>query len=286
MILVDFSQVTYSTLMIQLGFDSSKISEVNEDMLRHMILNCLRSYNSKYKSEYGEMVIACDATSWRKDYFPYYKANRKKARDASEHDWDKLYEITNKIRDEFKEFMPYPVIHVDKAEADDVIATLIQRNPMGKILILSGDKDFKQLHDHIGVEQYDPTRKKWVELGSQSASDYLFEHILKGDSGDGVPNILSDDNCLVIGKRQSPLTQKRIDKLKNTEELKKARENSAFDRNYIRNLTLIDLQKTPDNIQESIYSMYIEQAKKDKSKLMNYFMEKKLKNLLENINEF
>lgn len=284
MIIVDFSQVTYSTLMVQLGFDSSKLGEVNEDMLRHMILNCLRSYNLKYKSEYREMVIACDSTSWRKDVFPYYKANRKKTRDASELDWERLYGMVNRIRDEIKEYTPYKVISVDKAEADDIISALVRQGEELNYLILSGDKDFIQLHKP-NIKQYDPTRKKWVS-SNMSPKDYLFEHIIKGDTGDGIPNILSNDNCLVIGERQKSITQKRMDTYKDEEGFKNLLTNPWFEKNYRRNRQLIDLTQTPADIKTAILENYNQQVGKDRSKLLNYFMDKKLKILTEHISEF
>jgi len=279
MIIVDFSQVTYSTLMTQLGFDTSKITEVNEDMLRHMILNCLRSYNTKYKDKYGEMVIACDSSSWRKEYFPYYKANRKKARDQSEYDWESLYKIVNKIRDEVKAFLPYRVIHIEKAEADDIIAALvIQYSKYENILILSGDKDFVQLHNS-NIKQYDPTRKK--EVSHPRPDIYLIEHIIKGDSGDGIPNILSPDNCLVVGQRQKPITNKRLESLKND-----PIQDTSILRNFTRNRNLIDLSLTPQEIKDKILQEYIDQQGKNRSMMLSYFMNNKLKILTEHISDF
>jgi 5'-3' exonuclease len=278
MILVDFSQVTYASLMIQLGFDSSKLNEVDENMLRHLILNSLRSYNTNYKSKYGEMVIACDSSSWRKDVFPYYKANRKKSRDESSLNWEHIYTIIGGIREEIKSFLPYKVVHVEKAEADDIIATLSRVNQISEsILILSGDKDFIQLQDK-NIQQYDPTRKKWVT--HSNPKEYMLEHIIRGDNGDGIPNILSNDNCLVIGERQKPITSKRLEDYKN------GVYSEQIARNFARNKTLIDLANTPKEIKSLILENYNNQINKDRSKLLPYFMEKKLKILTENIADF
>lgn len=280
MIIVDLSQVTYSTLMVQLGFDT-KNANVEESMLRHMIINCLRSYNMAYKDKFGEMVIACDSTSWRNEVFPYYKANRKKSREESSLDWTKIFGIVNKIKEELKEYLPYRVIDVNRAEADDIMYTLVKNSDiMDKVLILSGDKDFIQLHVYGNVTQYDPTRKKWIK--HENPEEYLIEHIIRGDKGDGIPNILSPDNCLVVGTRQKSVTEKFIQKAKvNYEEFQKAHI-TIFERNK----QLIDLSFCPKDIQENILLEYKKQGGKDRSKLLNYFMINKLKILTENISDF
>lgn len=282
MIIVDFNQVMISNLMTQLGNHTN--IPLEEGLLRHMVINSLRSYKLKFGSEFGEMVIACDDKNyWRKQVFPYYKANRKKTRDKSELDWSTIFETFNKIKSEIKEFFPYRVIQVDSAEADDIIATLVKHSAEPKILILSGDKDFVQLQTHCNVKQYDPIRKKWIN--NDNPDLYLEEHILKGDAGDGIPNILSDDDVFVMdNKRQKPLTQKKIN------EIIDLGIHGKFDhpnhRNWMRNRQLIDLSLVPQPIKQSIIQRYDEEAGKDRSKLLNYFISYKLKNLMENIGEF
>ena len=281
MIIVDLNQVMLSNLLMQLGNHTN--AQLDENMVRHMILNSLRSYRQKFADEYGEMVIACDNTNyWRKQAFPYYKANRKKSQEASEMDWKAIFECLNKIRAELKEYFPYRVIDIESAEADDIIATLVRTNPFEMILILSGDKDFIQLHTYGNVKQYDPTRKKWVS--HPDPDRYLEEHILKGDSGDGVPNILSSDNCFVVGERQKPLTQKKIDAL--IELGLDGKLDHPLFKNFMRNKNLIDLKMVPQEIGSKVVQSYDAQDNRDRSKLMNYFIAKKLKNLTQHISEF
>ena len=281
MIIVDLNQVMLSNLPMQLGNHTN--AQLEENMVRHMILNSLRSYRTKFADEYGEMVIACDNTNyWRKQRFPYYKANRKKAQEKSEMDWKSIFECMNKIRSELKEYFPYRVIDIESAEADDIISTLVRVNSFEKILILSGDKDFIQLHSYGNVKQYDPTRKKWIN--HDNPDRYLDEHILKGDSGDGVPNVLSPDNCLVIGQRQKPLTQKKIDALLELGLAGKL-DHPLFT-NYMRNKELIDLRNVPSEIGAKVVESYDKQEGKGREKLMNYFIANKLKNLMESIGEF
>jgi hypothetical protein len=283
MIIVDLSQVMISNLMMQLGNHTN--TEVEEDLLRHMILNSIRSYNMKFKDEYGEMIIACDdRTFWRRDIFPYYKANRKKSREKSELNWSQIFDALHKIRDELKAFFPYRVVQVDGAEADDIIGTLVMNygDTNEKILILSGDKDFVQLQRYNNVKQYDPVQKKFRTTNDPDR--FIKEHIMRGDTGDGIPNFLSTDNCLVVGERQKPVASKKLDvwvHLKPEEFC-----DDRMLRGYRRNQQLVDLSFIPQNIQENVLTEYEAQAGKDRKNLFNYFIEKKLKNLIESINEF
>jgi hypothetical protein len=282
MIIVDLSQVMLSNLMMQIGNHTN--AKIEENMIRHMVLNSLRSYKQKFSAEYGELVIACDNTNyWRKQLFPYYKANRKKNQEKSELDWKAIFECLNKIRAELKEYFPYRVIDIESAEADDIIATLVKESKFfDKLLILSGDKDFIQLHKYEQVKQYDPVRKKWIS--HENPDRYLDEHVLKGDSGDGIPNVLSSDNCFVIGERQKPLTQKKIDAL--LELGLDGKFDHPLARNYMRNKHLIDLSMIPSEVKEKILESYKAQENKGRDKMFNYFIANKLKNLMEHITEF
>jgi hypothetical protein len=281
MILIDFNQVMISNLMMQIGNHTN--IPIEEGLFRHMVINSLRSYKQKFGEEYGEMVIACDDKNyWRKQVFPYYKANRKKNREASEIDWTNVFEIFNKIKSEIKDYFPYRVIQVDSAEADDIIASLvISSNIPEKILILSGDKDFVQLQTYSNVKQYDPVRKKWIN--HDNPERFLVEHILKGDTGDGVPNVLSDDDTFVTDKRQKPLTQKKINKIYNDGVVLL---DSTTDRNFMRNKYMVDLSMVPDSIKNEVLNKYENESNKDKSKLFNYFITHKLKLMMENVGDF
>jgi len=278
MIIVDFNQVMISNLMMQLGNHTN--IPLEEGLFRHMVINSLRSYKQKFQSEYGEIVIACDDRNyWRKQVFPYYKANRKKNRDASEINWNQVFDIFNTIKAEIKEYFPYRVIQVESAEADDIIATLVTENKDKTILILSADKDFVQLQKYATVRQYDPIRKKWIK--EDNPQQYLYEHILKGDQGDGIPNILSDDDTFVTDKRQKPMTQKKIDLFKS-----EGISHEMLKRNFARNELLVDLTKIPENIRNSVINKYNEENGKDRSKLFNYFISHNLKLLMDSVGDF
>jgi hypothetical protein len=278
MIIVDFNQVMISNLMMQLGNHTN--IPLEEGLFRHMVINSLRSYKQKFQSEYGEIVIACDDRNyWRKQVFPYYKANRKKNRDASEINWNQVFDIFNTIKAEIKEYFPYRVIQVESAEADDIIATLVTENKDKTILILSADKDFVQLQKYATVRQYDPIRKKWIK--EDNPQQYLYEHILKGDQGDGIPNILSDDDTFVTDKRQKPMTQKKMDLFKS-----QGISQDMLKRNFARNELLVDLTKIPDNIRNGVINKYNEENGKDRSKLFNYFISHNLKLLMDSVGDF
>lgn len=286
MIILDLNQVMISNIMMQLNHSN----DVEEDLVRHMILNSIRMYKQKFSKDYGELVIACDDKNyWRKDIFPYYKAHRKEDRSKSTHDWNKIFEVLNKIRDELKQHFPYKVIQVDRAEADDIIGVLVHQNGLylnndtaERILILSGDKDFGQLQKYANVDQYSPVLKKWVKINDPRR--FLVEHIIKGDRGDGIPNFLSEDSCIINKKRQRPIASKKLDTWVDLEPEKYCDENML--RNYKRNEALVDLELVPDNISEQIIKQFNEYKVPKKNGLLNYFIKNKLKNLMDSIGEF
>jgi hypothetical protein len=279
MILVDLNQVLLAGLMAQIANQKGKL---DEHLIRHMVLNIIRTHVKNFKAEYGEVVLCCDNRKyWRKEYFPFYKANRKKTRDKSNLDWHLIFDMLSKFKAELKDNFPYKVLDVEGAEADDIIGTLVPRQSAHeKILILSSDGDFLQLQNYPNVKQYNPSQKKFVK--SENPILELKEKIIRGDKGDGIPNMFSPSDCFVRDLRQKPITQKTLEKYLN-EDVK----NFTYDEtvNFGRNQTLIDLTFIPQEIKEKIINTY-EETKPAKGKLLNYFIEHKLKNLMEVIEEF
>lgn len=281
MIIIDLNQVMISNYMAQIG-NHTNIA-VDENLFRHMVLNSIRNINKKHSAEFGELVIACDSPrSWRKEVFPYYKANRKKARENSELDWSAVFESLNKVRDELKEYFPYRVIQVERAEADDIIGSLVQHFHGAPILIVSGDKDFVQLQCYMNVKQFDPVRKRFITHNNPSL--FVKEHIMKGDLGDGVPNFLSKDDTFVVGGRQKPIRSKNLNEWLLQDPTTFCDETML--RNWKRNEMLVDLNHTPQTIRIQTINQYQEQDGKNRSKLFNYFVDHKLKNLMESIGDF
>ena len=281
MILVDMSQIMMANIMMQMHM--SKKSEPEEDMVRHMVLNSLRMYRTRFLSEFGEMVLCFDSKHyWRRDYFPEYKHSRRKNRGTDDKDWDSIFECLNNIKDEVKTHMPYKSVEVYGAEADDIIATLCSEYAE-EIMILSGDKDFIQLQRFPNVKQYSPITKKMIN--GEDPVRYIKEHIFKGDTSDGVPNVLSPDNTFVDGLRQKPMTKKKIEAWID-HDFEDVAPNDEVKRNYQRNLKLIDLTYTPDELSSEILETYRESPSGDRSQLLNYFIKKRLSTLTESIGEF
>jgi hypothetical protein len=250
-----------------------------------MILNSLRTYVKKFRDSHGpEVIIACDNKKyWRRDIFPHYKASRKKIREASGHDWATIFECLSKIKQELKDYSPYKVIDVDTAEADDIIAVLAMKySATQKVMILSSDKDFAQLQKYPNVDQYSPILKKHIKEPLPAAQ--LKQLIIRGDKGDGIPNILSADDCFVTATRQKPITEVKIIKWMNQQPAEFCNEEML--RNYNRNELLIDLAKIPDGLKQNILDTYGDTKAKTKQQFMNYLMSNRLKNLLEVIDEF
>ena len=274
------NQIAVANLMMNLKMNNSKT--IDENMVRHMILNSIRMYRKEHHNEYGEVVLTWDSKhSWRRDYFPEYKASRRKGREESDLDWDDIFNTLNKIRNEIKENFPYKYLEVFGAEADDIIGFLCEENKDVKIMIISGDKDFIQLQKYPNVKQWSPITKK--DVNGFNPTTYLKEHILKGDTSDGVPNVLSPDNTFIDGLRQRPLSRKKIQSwlLGGGSDW-----NDEVKRNFQRNSTLIDLSRTPEELKNQIRLEYNNAPHGDRSKLLNYFMIYKLKELTENIGEF
>jgi 5'-3' exonuclease len=247
-------------------------------------LNSLRGFNVKFREEYGTMVLCSDAGDpWRRDFFPNYKYSRKQSRLDGPFDWDNIFNIITEIKNEIAKSFPYIVMYVENAEADDIIATLVKLREEDKYLIVSGDKDFIQLQHYGDVYQWSPFLKAYI--GEQEDPiKFLREQIIKGDRSDGVPNILSNDDVFVKGERQKPITKQKLEEWKNIE--RTATIETEIKKNYNRNKRLIDLSQIPNTLEETIINSYRNYKVNDRTLLLNYFIENKLKSLIENINDF
>ena len=286
MILLDYSGIAIASI-----FSQDRPEEIQEGLMRHMILNSIRRYNIKFRHEYGQMVIACDNTSWRKEVFPEYKAKRKTTRDESPLDWGHFFSLINQVRDEIAEEMCYPVVHVDRAEADDVIAVLAKETQeFGKnepVMIVSADKDFIQLQSFSNVKQFSPMKRDFVKVDCPNF--YKFDHICRGDSSDGVPNIFSADRTFVEGIRQKPMRAKKIQEwnegAQTLPELRSIMGEDTY-RNFCRNKTVIDFDCIPLDIADAIVDKYNSQQNKDKGKILPYLIDKRCNMLIESVQDF
>lgn len=275
MILIDFTQTIIAGLMAQL---KSNDGEINENMLRHMILNSLRNYQKRYQGEYGEIVLCTDAGDpWRRDFFPLYKANRKKSREQSDMDWKMIFDTLQVVKDEIRDNFPYRYMYVERCEADDIIAVLV-KHATEPVLIVSGDKDFQQLHNE-SVTQWSPNLNRMVHC--EDPQTFLKEHILKGDKSDGIPNILSNDDCLDQGIRQTPLRKNVLEKYLRIS----IESDDKYYRNYLRNQTLIDLSFIPDDVEQQILDEY-KQTAPVLGNVLSYLQKHRLNQLIDNAGDF
>ena len=283
MILLDFSNIIVGSIMVAHKVPDEE--RFGEDFIRHLVLNSIRSYRNKYKNKYGEIVICTDFhSSWRKEVFPFYKAHRKVAREKQKvekgMDWSALFDTISKIIVEIDTFFPYKVIRVPHAEGDDVIAVL-SRTFKEKSLIVSSDKDFSQLYKYKWIRQFSPMKQKM--LNGIDPIMYLKEHIIRGDKGDGIPNILSNDDCIVSGVRQKSISKKKI---VNWLDQDPDDFNDEMKRGWIRNKILIDFDLIPRKIATAILKQYNEEKKYQQGQLINYFIKNRLKYLMENMGDF
>ena len=292
MILIDYSQVALANLLaFQKDLKAGSETDV-ENLIRHTTLSTIQFYKKKYHKEYGDVIICCDGRHyWRRGYFEYYKASRKKNREASDLNWNQIFDILSKIRDEIKANFPYKVVHIDRAEADDIIAALTAHaqefGSYEKVMIVSSDGDFKQLHPLGDVKQFSPMHKKLVISKHDEVKRQLIEHIVKGDAGDGIPNILSKDDhfvredagrqAMVSAKRLQEFFDKGIEACRNDEEK----------RNWQRNQTLVDFNFIPEDLRQEILNDYLNnKPTADKMTIMTYLMNHRCRLLLESLEDF
>ena len=283
MILVDLNQVVISNLMTQIN---SYQETVDENLIRHMILNSILSVKKKFSGDYGNIILCCDNKNfWRKEIYPYYKASRKKMREDSDYDWNLIFNTITDVKRDLREVFPYKILEVEHAEADDIIGVLTRHfSSREKILIISSDKDFKQLQRYEGVAQYSPILKKFI-----STSDpykYIREHIIRGDRGDGIPNFLSPDDVFVSGKRQKALSKnKMVDWLDIDRDPEDFCDSNML-KNYKRNQQLVDLTFVPEEIENQILQEYQKLPTGDMKKVFDYFIKNKMILLMDELSEF
>lgn len=291
MLLIDYSGVAVSAIMATLYKEIQQPPENLLDLVRHVVLNNLRSVVQKGKGE--SVVVACDSKDyWRRDVFPQYKGSRSSNRTKSPIDWKVVYGCLDQIKQDIRDHFPYKVIEVPRAEADDVIAVLAVHAAKNttqqglferaeSAIIVSGDNDFEQLLIHEHIKLWNPRTKQWVKKSPDTIREELALKILKGETSDGIMNVLSEDDCLVDpDKRQTTLRKKQIDLLL---------ENVPPElmTKYNRNKTMIDFSMIPEGIQNQIIQSYEHyEGKGSKSKVFHYLTQHKCIQLLDNISDF
>lgn len=296
-ILLDFSQMCLSATYAfsdDVQIDSTD-KEKSKNILRHVIISQIKSYKNKYGADYGKLIICCDGKHyWRRKLFPPYKACRKKARAESTIDWKLIFDTMDELIVDLKENFPYKVIQIDDVESDDIIATLTkyyQENEtrdcgffeeIQPILIVSSDRDFVQLHKFDTVEQIAPATK--AKIKTDNPIEYLKEKVIRGDKGDGIPNILSKDDVFINEEKQTVLSKEKFEHLMtiSPEEC----EDETIKKNWLRNKTLIDFDYIPSDVSRRIMMAYNEPINGNMNKVFNYLMKHKCMLLLKDVNSF
>jgi hypothetical protein len=289
MILIDYSQVCVAAILAFAGDLKKGDTNEKKNLIRHVALTSIKAYKKKYGKEFGEIVICCDGRNyWRKDVFANYKGLRKKAREESDLDWGIIFDTLSEIREDIRTYFPYKVVHVNKCEADDVIAVLTESTQeFGKhepVMIVSSDKDFKQLHAYDNVKQFSPMLKKLITVNKKELKAWLTEHIVKGDAGDGIPNILSDDNVFMDGVRQKSIRAERLQEF--IDKGIDACRNDTERRNWQRNIQLVDFSYIPEDIKATVMEAFEVEPTGDKNAVMNYLIKNKCRLLLNEVEEF
>jgi hypothetical protein len=302
MILLDFSQVALNSIQGVLSDELSNPNDDSADMIRHTIFNALLKYKSQFK-EYGEFIICCDSKPyWRKSIFPHYKGDRKLAKEKSKLDYSFIYKVLDEFLIELRDNFKWKIITTKGAEADDIIAVLckysqtellvqdgIFESSPQPIMIISSDHDFFQLQKYKNVKQFSPIMGKLVKPDC-SISEYLITHIVKA-SDDNIPSIMNADSwaaarCLGASIRAKPVTKAILERYISGGG--RAACLDDFERsNWDRNEMLIDLDKIPKKIEDSILSAYIEyEVRGTRNKIMTYLTKHRFKQLFSRLSEF
>lgn len=278
MILIDFNQMcvaSYAGTFAQ--FDDGTI---DMELFRHTVINSLRVVNSKFRKDWGMLVIVADSgKSWRKDFFPYYKAKRNQDKTESKINWQQLHVGIRTVLKELHENFPYPVIVVANAEGDDLIGAITRWNSdqLQPTLIISSDKDFLQLqiNNHL-VQQFDNIHQRWIT--HDDPARYMFEHVLKGDRGDGIPNAYCPDDYFINKYRRHPIRSEKLDQLWESGDI-------GSIPYFRRNIRLVDLRNTPQGISEEAVQMLLDH-KPIKGKVMQYLAKNRLSKLMDSLGDF
>lgn len=246
MILIDFSSILHRMIHISVASTKHKtdggkfITSNFIGMTKYLILQELFNIQQQYSSKFGEIVICLDKSAdgyWRKDVLPGYKANRKKGREASDINFGEIFQEIDLLINQVKINLPWKVVEVPKAEADDIMLVLAKEfNKYENVLIHSPDKDMIQAQrDNDTVFQYSALTKKWLvpENKHDTMDHWLQEHVVLGDASDEVPKVidhtefsdafikyLKDNNVLITAPHEFK-TNKDIDQATKIELLNK-----------------------------------------------------------------
>jgi hypothetical protein len=246
MILIDLSQVAYA-LAYYLP------QPLAERDFRQAILLKIAQVRGRLMKDYGKTtILCCDGATpyWRHDVFPLYKMGRHRQK-GREHR-EAASRLLKQFIPEFAEAFPFRTICIPHIEADDIIAT-VAISAVHPTVIVSRDTDFVQLESNRHVRRFHPFDLYMYER-SESPEDELLTKVIRGDTTDCIPNVLSEDHVFVSqGTRQKTMTAKRFETIRDTlvasgwEALPR-----ELHRQYQRNEALISADRIPEWVREAI----------------------------------
>lgn len=289
-LLVDLSQIASATMMHTV----KEGEKITTSFMRHLILSTLKHNVLKFRKDGYEDVIICVDNAmpsyWRREEAYYYKKNRAKGREESSWDWEGYFLGLRTVIDEFKKYMPYTIIDVPKAEADDGIAVLTQKLSLEgrKIMIISSDGDFTQLHKYPNVSQYSPMQKKLVKSKTGSPALDLMTKVIKGDGKDNVASIKVRSDFLytkIEGERMPPIKAKFVEECLDSDDITKLLSESEYKR-FLENRLLIDFDYIREDIKNAILDLYNNYKVPGKNKIYSYFVKSGLSKLMKDIGQF
>lgn len=272
----------------------------NYDFWEFLTFNSI--YRMLYKDRINEVILALDSQSWRKIVYPHYKAHRKKSREESKVNWDLYSERKNKFLDELKEFIPFKIISVNRAEADDILGTLVNFNRVYNPIIVSMDVDYMQLSKKARI--YNPIKKEFNK--PIDTEKFLLYSALVGQKKDNIFNVKTPWDWPETKKRP-PMGEKGIDKLIQNNELEsfldtpieyefpveiENQESITYKQTivprelYNINRKLIDFSCTPKVMADATintYDNYVMGANPDR--LYEYFRHKNWREMIDNYNQ-
>jgi 5'-3' exonuclease len=242
----------------------------------HITLNSIKKAWNDFG---GDHVVFClEGRSWRKDYYPKYKANRKITREkftpaeeeADKEFWEAFDTFTTFVANKTN----CTVLQNERLEADDLIAGWVQSHPDDQHIIISSDSDFAQLisptvSQYNGITEVTTTIDGYLDKKGDTVIDkktkepkappdpewLLFEKCMRGDSSDNVfsafPKVRKNKLIEAFEDRKNKgfvwnniMLSKWVDHEGNEHRVKE---------DYERNRQLIDLTQQPDGVKEHIF---------------------------------
>ena len=256
-------------------------ADIKLGMAFHITLN---SVKKAWQDFNGSHVIFClEGRSWRKDYYPPYKAQRAAARAAhteKEADEEKIFwEAFDTFKDFIIEKTNCTVMQNPRLEADDLIAGWIQSHPNDNHVIISTDTDFVQLiapnvKQYNGVMEttithegiFDAKGKRVIDKKTQEPKAIpdpewlLFEKCMRGDTSDNVfsayPGVRTKGTSKKVGLTEAFEDRGARGYAWNNLMLQRWTDHNGDEHrvleDYERNRRLIDLTHQPEDIKEII----------------------------------